>query len=132
MNSNMMLLMVLAMSSSSSGRSSGSELFETMLYSSNMLPETMRLMFAMMSAQKRNSRTDTLAKEVASAMDILVDGAAGVKLTTAQLDARPELKALLDRVSSTERGEVVGTASVLADPTAPATRTAARSKPAAK
>lgn len=132
MNQNMMLLMVLALGSSSSSngsKGSSSDFLDAYLISSNMMPEMMRLMFAMMSIQKRNDRTNVLAKETAEALGILArDTSATRKLTSAELSARPELKALLDRAPTTERDAVVGTASVIVEEDASATRAAARGK----
>ena len=128
MNSNYMLLMMMAMgSSSSSSGNRNTDFLDAMLISSNMMPEMMRLMFAMMSIQKRNSRTDTLAKEAASALKILGDETVARKLKKAEIDARPELKALLDRVP-TERDLVVGTTSVVVEENAPETRALAKGK----
>jgi hypothetical protein len=133
MNNNYMLLMMLALGSSSSsngGKGGSSDFLDAMLISSNMMPEMMRLMFAMMSIQKRNDRTNTLATETAAAMKILGGdlGTTARKLTRAELDARPELKALLDRVSSTDKDAVVGATSVVVEDSAPATRVLARGK----
>jgi hypothetical protein len=109
MNQNMMLLMVLALGSSSSSngsKGSSSDFLDAYLISSNMLPEMMRLMFAMMSIQKRNDRTNTLARETADAMIVLKAGEKDVGLPKTKLDALPELKGLLDRVP-TERDKIV-------------------------
>ena len=128
MNNNYMLLMMLAMgSSSSSSGSRNTDFLDAMLISSNMMPEMMRLMFAMMSIQKRNSRTDTLAKEAASALKILGDATTARKLSKAEIDERPELKALLDRVP-TERDLAVGTTSVVIEESVPTTRVLAKHK----
>ena len=123
MNNNMMLLMVLAMGSSSSSNGSkggSSDFLDAYLISSNMMPEMMRLMFAMMSIQKRRDQADALAKETNDKANVLAREtveALGIlsesevknaRITIAQLNARPELKALLDRVSSTEKDKVVG------------------------
>jgi hypothetical protein len=127
-----MLLMVLALSSG--GKGGSSDFLDAMLISSNMMPETMRLLFAMMSIQKRNSRTNTLATETAAALKILADSTKQTPprlLSTAQLDAKPELKALLDRVSASERDAIVsatGSASVDADPNTGSTRALAKGK----
>lgn len=97
-NSNNNLLLLMAMGG-------GSVDMSTILMAGDMLPATMRTVFAIDAAKKRETKADTLAQELARALQD--SGASGVKLKQSVIDTLPELKELLDRLSVTERETII-------------------------
>ena len=110
MNANMLFLMMALSSSSSNSSSSSSNILETLLYTSNMFPETMRMLLAMNSAKARDDHAARDAEDLANRQTLQLHTAlknSNAHLTQAEVDNNPEIKALLSRLSQSAYDEIV-------------------------
>lgn len=116
MNSNMMLLLLLTMGPKSSG-SSSSGVMEAFLYSSNMLPEMMRTLLAVTSAQRHadalaQKDTDAAAlagRQAKQLYDVLVASSTEPVLKKTAVDdpANADLKNLLLKLTEPQRSRII-------------------------
>src|SRR6266852_3722824 len=103
----MLPLLVLAVAAGNNNSGNGVNLGETVVFSSNLLPEMPRTLLAITSAQNQIAEQQRRDNDTAKELADLWDKNHLTKLKQKDLDAHPRIKDLINLLSSSDRSKIV-------------------------
>src|SRR5437016_4136634 len=103
----MLPLLVFAIAAGSGNSTDGVNLAETVVFSSNLLPEAPRTVLAVTNAQNQIADQQRRDNETAKELADIWDTKELTKLTEDDLNAHPQVKQLVNLLSSDDRKKII-------------------------